>query len=78
MGDDVDSVVPVDTGALKASKRETVVTSPGRYEGSINYPLPYGIFTDRGTRYIEPQFWWTDTITQERWQSALQKALQVN
>lgn len=49
--------VPVDTGRLKRSiKVGQVVETPQGLTEPISF-LQYGIFTDRGTKFIPAQYW---------------------
>ena len=51
------SNVPVDTGRLKRSiKVEPIVETPTGLSEPISF-LEYGIFTDRGTKFIPAQNW---------------------
>ena len=49
--------VPVDTGRLKRSiKAEPLIETPKGLSEPISF-LEYGIFTDRGTKFIPAQNW---------------------
>ena len=49
--------VPVDTGRLKRSiKVEPLIETPNGLSEPISF-LEYGIFTDRGTKFIPAQNW---------------------
>ena len=49
--------VPVDTGRLKRSiKVNPLIETPNGLTEPISF-LQYGIFTDRGTKFIPAQYW---------------------
>jgi hypothetical protein len=58
------SNVPVDTGRLKRSiKVEPLIETPTGLSEPISF-LEYGIFTDRGTKFIPAQNWVGRSIDQ--------------